>query len=189
MPISGHLRQRKTYEQLRRHFMWSGMREEVISVGPLTPLPIPPRSWSDIAMDLIVRLPNTSKGFHAILIIVDLMNRIAHFIPTILNVSAQGVVQLVIHNIVRLRESTAFHPETDDQSERSKRRLEQMLRTYVGPTQRDWDKYLPLIEFAYNAAPQVSPRRAPFEIVLGVIPLTSKTAELVDVEDMPAVWR
>ena len=46
--------------------------------------------------------------------------------------------------------STVFHSQTNGQTERVNRILEDMLRHYVSPTQDDWDLYLSLVEFAYN---------------------------------------
>ncbi len=44
---------------------------------------------------------------------------------------------------IRSNISTAFHPQTDGQSERSFRTLQEILRCFVSYTQRDWSKYLP----------------------------------------------
>jgi transposase InsO family protein len=44
--------------------------------------------------------------------------------------------------MMKLRLSTACHPQTDGQTERMNRVLEEMLRHFVGPDQDDWDKYL-----------------------------------------------
>ena len=46
--------------------------------------------------------------------------------------------------------STAFHPQTDGQSERTIQTLEDMLRMCVMGFGGSWEKYLPLVEFAYN---------------------------------------
>ena len=46
--------------------------------------------------------------------------------------------------------STAFHPQTDGQTEKMNRTLEEMLRHFVGPDQDDWEKYLSQCEFAVN---------------------------------------
>jgi hypothetical protein len=50
----------------------------------------------------------------------------------------------------QLAMSTSFHPQTDGQTERLNRVLEDMLRHYVSPSQDDWDEYLSMVEFAYN---------------------------------------
>ncbi len=56
--------------------------------------------------------------------------------------------------------STAYHPQTDGQTERMNRVLEDMLRHYVSPTQQDWDVHLPMVEFAINNAYQEASTRA-----------------------------
>mmetsp|Transcript_8978 Transcript_8978/g.24184 ORF Transcript_8978/g.24184 Transcript_8978/m.24184 type:complete len:155 (+) Transcript_8978:838-1302(+) len=48
--------------------------------------------------------------------------------------------------------STAYHPQTDGQTERMNRTLEDMLRHYVSPKQDDWDTHLAAAEFAINAS-------------------------------------
>ncbi|KAK5845370.1 hypothetical protein PVK06_001543 [Gossypium arboreum] len=56
----------------------------------------------------------------------------------------------------KLNFSTAFHPQTDGQSERVIQVLEDMLRCCVLEFQGSWEKYLPLVEFAYNNSFQSS---------------------------------
>ena len=51
---------------------------------------------------------------------------------------------------VKLAMSTAFHPQTDGQTERMNRTLESILRNFVNYKCDDWDAYLSLAEFAYN---------------------------------------
>jgi hypothetical protein len=50
----------------------------------------------------------------------------------------------------KLAMSTAFHPQTDGQTERANRTLEDMLRAYVNTAQNDWDEHLISLEIAYN---------------------------------------
>jgi hypothetical protein len=71
---------------------------------------------------------------------------------------------------VRLNMSTAFHPQTDGQTERVNRTLEQVLRTCVNYEQNDWDTHLPVVEFAYNNAKQTSINMSPFYADLGQHP-------------------
>ncbi|GKF55602.1 putative reverse transcriptase domain-containing protein [Tanacetum coccineum] len=59
--------------------------------------------------------------------------------------------------------STAYHPQTDGQSERSIQTLEDMLRTCVIDFGNGWDRHLPLIKFSYNNSYHTSIKAAPFE--------------------------
>ena len=56
----------------------------------------------------------------------------------------------------RLTMSTAFHPQTDGQSERTIQVLEDMLRACVLDHKGSWEEHLPLVEFAYNNSYQAS---------------------------------
>ncbi|GJW32793.1 putative reverse transcriptase domain-containing protein [Tanacetum coccineum] len=59
--------------------------------------------------------------------------------------------------------STAYHPETDGQSERTIQTLEDMLRACVIDFGSGWDKHLPLAKFSYNNSYHASIKAAPFE--------------------------
>ncbi|GJZ78641.1 putative reverse transcriptase domain-containing protein [Tanacetum coccineum] len=63
--------------------------------------------------------------------------------------------------------STAYHPETDGQSERTIQTLEDMLRACVIDFGSGWDKHLPLAEFSYNNSYHSSIKTAPFEALYG----------------------
>nr|GEY33192.1 putative reverse transcriptase domain-containing protein [Tanacetum cinerariifolium] len=63
--------------------------------------------------------------------------------------------------------STAYHPETDGQSERTVQTLEDMLRACVIDFRSSWDKHLPLVEFSYNNSYHASIKAAPFEALYG----------------------
>ncbi|GJX44823.1 putative reverse transcriptase domain-containing protein [Tanacetum coccineum] len=63
----------------------------------------------------------------------------------------------------RLDMSTTYHPETDGQSERTIKTLEDMLRACVLDFGKGWDKHLPLVEFSYNNSYHTSIKAAPFE--------------------------
>ena len=64
-------------------------------------------------------------------------------------------------NIIQ-RMSTAYHPQTDGETGRANRTLEEMLRHFVNPVQDDWDEHLPMVEFAINDAWQESTHETPF---------------------------
>ncbi|GJS22763.1 putative reverse transcriptase domain-containing protein [Tanacetum coccineum] len=67
----------------------------------------------------------------------------------------------------RLDMSTAYHPETDGQSERTIQTLEDMLRACIIDFRNGWEGHLPLIEFSYNNSYHASIKAAPFEALYG----------------------
>ncbi|RVW37589.1 Transposon Ty3-I Gag-Pol polyprotein [Vitis vinifera] len=67
----------------------------------------------------------------------------------------------------KLSFSTAFHPQTDGQSERVIQVLEDLLRACALDLKGNWDDYLPLVEFAYNNSFQASIGMTPFEALYG----------------------
>ena len=67
----------------------------------------------------------------------------------------------------RLNFSTAFHPQTDGQSERVIQVLEYMLRGCVLYFPGSWDRYIPLMEFSYNNNYQSNIGMAPYEALYG----------------------
>ena len=67
----------------------------------------------------------------------------------------------------QLRFSTAFHPMTDGQTERTIQTLEDMLRACVLQFQGSWVDRLALIEFSYNNSYHASIQAAPFEVLYG----------------------
>jgi len=73
------------------------------------------------------------------------------------------------------RLSTAFHPQTDGQTERTNRTLEDMLRHYVDPNHSDWDTHLSAAEFAINNSYQESIKTTPFRLNMFEDPLTPMT--------------
>src|SRR6202030_1003314 len=58
--------------------------------------------------------------------------------------------------------STAYHPETDGQTERVNQILEQYIHLYINYQQDDWVSLLPLAEFAYNNTPHSTTQVTPF---------------------------
>ncbi|GJU51012.1 reverse transcriptase domain-containing protein [Tanacetum coccineum] len=67
----------------------------------------------------------------------------------------------------QLNLSTAYHPQTDGQSERTIQTLEDMLRACVIDFGNGWDRHLPLVEFSYNNSYHTSIKAAPFEALYG----------------------
>jgi hypothetical protein len=67
----------------------------------------------------------------------------------------------------RLNFSSAYHRQTDGQTERTNQVLEDMLRTCALKHGGSWDKSLPYAEFSYNNSYQVSLKMSPFEALYG----------------------
>lgn len=63
--------------------------------------------------------------------------------------------------------STAFHPQTDGQTERVNRIIEDMLRSCIMEFEITWETHIPLIEFAYNNSYHASIGMAPYEALYG----------------------
>ncbi|KAJ9519158.1 hypothetical protein QJQ45_007709 [Haematococcus lacustris] len=80
--------------------------------------------------------------------------------------------QLFAKTGTHLNISTANHPQTDGQTERANRTIEDMLRNYVSPHHTDWDNHLTAVEFAYNASVQASTGYSPFMLNSGQEPHT-----------------
>jgi RNase H-like domain found in reverse transcriptase/Reverse transcriptase (RNA-dependent DNA polymerase)/Integrase zinc binding domain/Retroviral aspartyl protease/Chromo (CHRromatin Organisation MOdifier) domain len=71
---------------------------------------------------------------------------------------------------VKLRPSSAYHPETDGQTEVVNRKVEEILRCFVNNNQSNWDLFLIDLEFAYNSAPHSSTTLSPFYLTYGSEP-------------------
>jgi transposase InsO family protein len=67
----------------------------------------------------------------------------------------------------KLIRSSAYHPQTDGQTERVNQILEDMLRACVLQYGKNWDQCLSLADFSYNNSYQTSIRMAPFEALYG----------------------
>ena len=165
--------------------------------GLLQPFPNPSEPWERVSLDFITKLPTTMRGHDSILVVVDMLSKMAHFIPMRETCTAEQVAELFVDHVVRhhglpktlvsdrdtrftgkfwqalfgmcgtrLNLSTAFHPQTDGQTERMNRTLEESLRSYVLPHHRDWDQHLIPIEMAYNDSVHSSTRETPLSVVI-----------------------
>jgi hypothetical protein len=71
---------------------------------------------------------------------------------------------------IQLKLSTAFHPQTDGQTERMNRDLQQYLRLFTAEKQDEWVDWLPLAQFFYNTKKQASTQKSPFEVTRSDVP-------------------
>ena len=227
VPSAGHPGRNITLELVQRHFWWPTIRRDVNQfvasclscqmnkatsqqpAGKLKPLDIPDYPWQSISMDLITKLPTTPRGHTAIIVFVDRLTKMVHFVPSHDGIGTREYAELFMREIFRrhgLPESivsdrdprftsaffkeicrqlgikqsmsTAFHPQSDGQTERTNRTLEEMLRHYVDPTQDDWDLKLPCAEFAVNNAFKEATGHTPFYLNHGRHPRGPATAAI-----------
>nr|GEZ77157.1 retrotransposon protein, putative, Ty3-gypsy subclass [Tanacetum cinerariifolium] len=122
---------------------------------------IPVWKWERITMDFITKLPRTQTGYDSIWVIVDRLTKSAYFIPVNEKFKTKKLARLYLKEIVYM--STAYHPQTDGQSERTIQTLEDMLCACVIDFRNGWDKQLPLTEFSYNNSYHASIKAEPFE--------------------------
>jgi hypothetical protein len=86
---------------------------------------------------------------------------------------------------VDLAMSTAFHPQTDGQTERVNRILQEMLRHYVYNHHEEWVTRLPYAEFAINNSISASTGHTPFYLNYGEHPTTPLSNMIPDIDDVP----
>ncbi|HEY6407467.1 MAG TPA: RNase H-like domain-containing protein, partial [Ktedonobacteraceae bacterium] len=171
--------------------------------GSLQPLPIPIGPWKSISMDYIVELPPShghdaiyvcvdrfTKMAHfsattsavtaqetARLFLRDVTR--LHGLPSnIVSDRGSQFTAKFTKSLLELCEikgnlSTAFHPQSDGQTERVNQVLEQYLRIFCHYQQDNWYDLLPLAEFAYNNAKHASTQTSPFFANYGYHPRMS----------------
>jgi len=160
--------------------------------GLLKFLPIPERAWSSISMDFIEGLPtsdgydcilvivcrltkaalfiechSTDDSYQLALLFIKYVFS-KHGAPTDI-ISDRGKLFVSkfwtsLCSILNIKNnsSTAYHPETDGQTERVNQILEQYIRLYVNYQQDNWRSLLPFAEFAYNNTPHSATGVSPF---------------------------
>ena len=75
--------------------------------GLLQPLPIPSLVWDEITMDFITGLP-LSRGYSAILVVVDRLTKSAHFGPLPSNFTAHKTAELFVEIVVKIHGFPSF---------------------------------------------------------------------------------
>ncbi|GJR29286.1 putative reverse transcriptase domain-containing protein [Tanacetum coccineum] len=107
--------------------------------GLLVQPTIPQWKWDNIIMDFITKLPRSSQGLYIIWVIVDRLTKSAHFLPIRENDPLDKLersFQKALGTDISM--STAYHPKTDGQSERTIQTLKDMLRACVIDFGKGW---------------------------------------------------
>jgi len=165
--------------------------------GLLKPLQVPFRKWSSVSLNLVTGLPK-SNSYDALLVVVDRLSKMAHYIPTTMDVNSKQVAKLFFDNIFHLHRipdsivsnrgtqfaseftraltnlvgiqqkiSTAFHPQTDGQTQRINAIVKQYLRGYCNYQQDNWSELLTMAEFSYNNTISATLHITPFQAMNG----------------------
>jgi hypothetical protein len=110
----------KMYQDLNEKYWWYGLKRDVATyvtlcdvcqrvkaehqrpAGLLQPLKVPEHKWEEIGMDFIVGLPRTREGYDSIWVIVDMLTKVAHFIPMKTTYSGAQLAELYMSRIVCL---------------------------------------------------------------------------------------
>ena len=118
-PVAGHMGRARTYEALSREYYWPNMLDYVerwlrnchtcsrttasreARQGVLKPLLIPKRAWQDLSMDFITHLPE-SYSYDAVLVVVDRLTKMKHFIPCKGTCDAEEVARLFTKHVWKL---------------------------------------------------------------------------------------
>ncbi|GJR03787.1 putative reverse transcriptase domain-containing protein [Tanacetum coccineum] len=134
-------------------------------------------------MDFVTKFPRSCMGYDAILGHSGYIDQVGSLLtPSCKDYKTVKLARNLLSTMIvaktctKLHMSTAYHPETDGQSERTIQMLEDMLRACVMDFGGSWDAHLPLIEFSYNNSYHTSVKCAPFEAlkamwIKGVMPL------------------
>ncbi|GKB07361.1 hypothetical protein Tco_0835645 [Tanacetum coccineum] len=173
----------KMYKDVKKYYWWPDIKKDIALYvgkcltyakvkaeyqkpsGLMQQLKILVWKWEQITMDFVTSLPRTTRGHDSIWVVVDQLTMSAHFLPIQKDYNMNKLAQDALGT--RLDMSTAYHSQTDGQSERTLQMMEDMLRACVIDFRGSWDTHLPLVEFLYNNSYHPSIKCAPFEALYG----------------------
>src|SRR5947207_11059299 len=215
LPIAGHPGFIQTYSKIARSYYWPGMSKDIRKhvkecdacqrtkasnqppVGELHPLPIPQRPWQSIGMDYLGPVPVSKSGHDMVLIAVNRLTKMAHFIPTTMKVTAKGTAELFLRyifqyhslpdNIISDRDPkftshfwrnlqkilgikllmSTAEHPQTDEQSEAPIKIVQKLIRPFAFQDQDWETLLSSLEFAYNDIQQSSIGQTPFYLNYG----------------------
>jgi hypothetical protein len=168
--------------------------------GLLQPLPLPERVWEDISMDFIVGLPSFQTSTVVLVVVDRLSKAAhfgmlpTHFTAakvaelfSVMVCKLHGMPRSIVSDRdpiflshfwqelfrlsgTKLRMSTAYHPQSDGQTEIVNKILQQYLRCFVHNKPKQWGSYLHWAEWSYNTATHTTTGLTPFQVVYGRTP-------------------
>ncbi|GJU24356.1 putative reverse transcriptase domain-containing protein [Tanacetum coccineum] len=163
----------KMYYDLRDRYWWPGMKKDIVEyvIKCLTYLKVKAEHQRPSGLLQQPEIPDYKMERLARLYLNEIVAR--HGVPiSIISDHDSRFTSRFWQSMqealgTRLDMSTAYHPQTDGQSERTIQTLEDMLRACVLDFGGSWDVHLPLVEFSYNNSYHSSVRCAPFEALYG----------------------
>jgi hypothetical protein len=218
LAIAGHPGFIQTYAKIARLYYWPNMSADIRRhtkecdacqrtkpstqkpSGELRPLPIPARPWQSIGMDFLGPLPESKSHHDMILIIIDRLTKMAHFIPTTSNVTSKQTAELFLQyifryhglpeNIVSDRDpkftahfwknlnkalgiKILMSTSAHPQTDGQSEATVKIIQKLLKPfcfQEQDWEELLPSLEFAYNDTRQSSTNETPFYLNYGYHP-------------------
>ncbi|CAA6674210.1 unnamed protein product [Spirodela intermedia] len=106
-------------------------------------------------MDFVLGPPHIARRHDSIMVVVDRFSKMAHFIPCL---KTSDTSKSLLGT--KLKFSTAYHPQTDGQTE----------VVNLGESLTTWDLIIPHVKFAYNSSTNRTTGMSPFEIAHGLAP-------------------
>ncbi|KAF8747897.1 Chromo (CHRromatin Organization MOdifier) domain [Rhizoctonia solani] len=225
-PLAGHPGRQRTLELVSRNYYWPGIRADTYwhvdscetcqrirkpkyATIPPQPLELPSRPWQHVSYDMIVDLPKDGSN-DSILVIVDSFTKYVILVECSKKLKAPELADLFLRHVwkrygmpqktvsdqgrvfnnrflkalyqrlgIDPHFSSAYHPQSDGQTER-----------------KDWVKWLPMAEFAYNNAVHSATGKSPFRALYGWEPSLTPSNLPMDVPEadelatqMEAQWQ
>ncbi|KAF8754069.1 hypothetical protein RHS01_06477 [Rhizoctonia solani] len=225
-PLAGHPGRQRTLELDNSCEICQQIRKPKYVSIPPQPLELPVRPWQHVSYNMIVDLPKDRSSNSILVIVNSFTKyrifvkcskklkapKLAElFLENVWK--RHGMPEKTISNRGRVFNnkflqalykrlgidphfSSAYHPQSNGQTEHVNPSIEHFLRAYSGVNQRDWTRWLPMAEFAYNNAVHSSTGKTPFKALYGWEPTLTPSNVPTDIPEaddlaqtMEAQWK